>query len=133
LTGHAVSDSRVTIEIVDVADLVSRTANANPAERFDAIVFDLYKGPHHRTDPVHDPLYGQRAIGKVRKALNPGGVFAIWGENYDEGFVNRLQQSGFEVHKARPGRGGLRHMVFIAERLATALPQQGQRQRTPRG
>jgi spermidine synthase len=114
LTDHAVSDSRVTVEIVDVAELVSRTANSHPAERFDAIVFDLYKGPHHRTDPVHDRLYGRRAIENTRKSLNPQGVFAIWGENDDQGFVKRLQQAGFEVHKTRPGRGGLRHMVFIA-------------------
>jgi spermidine synthase len=132
LTDHAVRDSRVTVEIGDVAELVSRTAKAVAAERFDAIIFDLYKGPHHRTDPVHDPLYGCRAIDNTRKALHLDGVFAIWGENYDEGFIKRLQQAGFKVHKTRPGRGGLRHMVFIAERLTTHPKPQMQRQRSQR-
>ncbi len=126
LTDRAVSDPRVTVEITDVADLVRRSAKSVPVERFDAIVFDLYKGPHFRTDPVNDPLYGSRAIANVRAALNPGGVFAIWGENYDEGFVKRLQQAGFTVSNVRPGRGGLRHVVFVAELLATR-PKPSQR------
>jgi hypothetical protein len=46
--------------------------------------------------------------------LNDKGVFAIWGENYDQGFVRRLGSAGFEVSCQRPGRGGLRHVVFVA-------------------
>lgn len=117
LTGHAVNDPRVRVELVDVALLVIR---ATRDERFDAIIFDLYKGPHYRTNPHHDPLYGHQAIAAARAALNPGGVFAIWGENYDEGFVKRLHQGGFRVTTTRPGRGGLRHVVFVAERQGTA-------------
>lgn len=116
LTDAAVNDSRVRVEITDVADLVRRTAQAGSAERFDAIVFDLYKGPHHRTDSRNDPLYGSRAIGFTREALKDKGRFAIWGENYDEGFVKRLRAAGFEVSGQRPGRGGLRHMVFVADK-----------------
>ncbi|OHB24979.1 MAG: spermidine synthase [Desulfuromonadaceae bacterium GWC2_58_13] len=116
LTDSAVNDPRVRVEIANVADLVRRAAKAAPAERFDAIVFDLYKGPHHRTDSRNDPLYGSRAIGFAREALNNKGVFAIWGENYDEGFVKRLGAAGFKVSNQRPGRGGLRHVVFIAEK-----------------
>jgi len=116
LTDNAVDDPRVRIEITDVADLVVRTAKAPPTEHFDAIVFDLYKGPHHRTDSRNDPLYGSRAIEFARDALKSKGVFAIWGENYDERFVKRLRSSGFEVSSRRPGRGGLRHVVFVAHK-----------------
>jgi spermidine synthase len=131
LTDSAVSDPRVTIEISDVAVLVRRYAQAEPDEHFDAIVFDLYKGPHFRTDPLNDPLYGSRAITHARTALRPGGVFAVWGENYDEGFARRLLKAGFKVGNARPGRGGLRHVVFVAERLETIAQQPQQRQRQP--
>jgi spermidine synthase len=117
LTDNAVSDPRVSVEIIDVADLIRRTARADQAEPFDAIVFDLYKGPHYRSDPVNDPLYGSRAIANATAALKPGGIFAIWGEKYDEGFATRLQKAGFAVNHARFGRGGLRHVVFVAERL----------------
>lgn len=116
LTDNAVDDPRVSVEITDVADLVRRTAKGDPEQRFDAIVFDLYKGPHYRTDARNDPLYGSRAIGMARDALNNKGVFAIWGENYDEGFVKRLRSAGFKVSSQRPGRGGLRHAVFVANK-----------------
>lgn len=115
LTEGAVNDPRVTIDIIDVAERIGRAAQGDPAERFDAILFDLYKGPHFRTDPVCDPLYGSRAIARARAAMKPGGVFAIWGENYDAGFARRLARAGFKVSSQRPGRGGLRHVVFLAE------------------
>lgn len=115
LTDGAVLDPRVTVEIVDVARRVRQAGQAEPSERFDVIIFDLYKGPHFRTDPVNDPLYGSRAIANAHAALKPGGVFAIWGENYDENFARRLQKVGFKVSRQRPGRGGLRHVVFLAE------------------
>lgn len=116
LTDNAVNDPRVSIEIADVAEVVRRTSQENSAVHYHSILFDLYKGPHFRTDPLHDPLYGSRAVACVRKALLPGGVFAVWGENYDEGFVRRLRQAGFRVDSQRPGRGGLRHVVFLAEK-----------------
>ncbi len=116
LTAGAASDPRVTVEIVDVAERVRRAAKAPAAEHFDAIVFDLYKGPHFRTDARKDPLYGSRAIENAHAALKPGGVFSIWGENYDEGFDKRLCAAGFSVKHERPGRGGLRHVVFVAAR-----------------
>lgn len=119
LTASASNDPRVTVEISDVAQLIRKHAASDGECRFDAIVLDLYRGPHARTDAVNDPLYGSRAIEKARTALKPGGVLAVWGENYDEGFVKRLQKAGFTVITERPGRGGLRHAVFLA-RLETA-------------
>ena len=116
LTDCVVSDPRVTAEIGDVADLLRRTANDKKSLKFDAVVFDLYKGPHHKTDKVKDPLYGSRAIANVYTVLKPGGVFTIWGENYDEGFDKRLISAGFSTRSERPGRGGYRHVVFVAEK-----------------
>ena len=114
LTGGAVMDPRVTVQICDVAQRIKQSAREGSGDRFDAIVLDLYRGPHARTDQRDDPLYGSRAIENMRAALNPGGVAAIWGENYDEGFDKRLQRAGFAVTVERPGRGGLRHAVFLA-------------------
>jgi spermidine synthase len=114
LTAGAASDPRVRIELGDVAEALRQAGSGE----FDAIVFDLYRGPHAKTDPQADPLYGSRAIAQAWRALKPGGVFAIWGENYDAGFVRRLEAAGFVVDCRRPGRGGLRHAVFRAERPA---------------
>jgi spermidine synthase len=114
LTSHAVDDPRVTIEIINVADLVRKSSRASGAEGFDAVVFDLYTGPDAHSHKRNDPLYGSIAINNVRAALKPQGVFAVWGENFDEGFSQRLQSSGFSVTTERPGRGGLRHVVYVA-------------------
>ena len=114
LTDTAVSDPRVTVAIEDVAKLVQRLAVQG--EGFDAVVFDLYKGPHAKTDKVHDPLYGSHAIANVAKILRPGGRFTVWGENYDEGFDRRLRQAGLTTMNKRPGKGGYRHVVFVADR-----------------
>lgn len=114
LTASAVNDPRVTLEIGDVARLIRNNAISRDHTGFDAIVLDLYRGPHAGTDAVNDPLYGSRAIENARAALRPGGMLAVWGENYDEGFVRRLARAGFSVTCERPGRGGLRHAVFLA-------------------
>jgi spermidine synthase len=112
LTGDAASDPRVTVEIGDVADVIMRNAMAHKG--FDAIVLDLYRGPHAKSHKVEDPLYGSIAIEMTRAALKPGGVFAVWGENYDQAFDKRLSAGGFSVFSDRPGRGGLRHVVYLA-------------------
>jgi len=114
LTDCAVADPRVTIEITDVADLIRRTAGGDPVHGFDAVVLDLYTGPDTNSHKRDDPLYGSTAIAVTRAALKPNGVFAVWGENYDAGFYKRLVAAGFSVASERPGRGGLRHVVYVA-------------------
>ena len=114
LTENAVNDPRVTVEIGDVASRIRRTAVNGGEARFDAIVLDLYRGPHAKTHHSDDPLYGSRAIENMRAALKPCGSVAVWGENYDENFDKRLKSAGFTVTTDRPGRGGLRHVVFLA-------------------
>ncbi len=124
LTAGAADDPRVTVTIADVAAIIRDAAASG--ERFDAVVLDLYTGPHAGSHKRDDPLYGSRAIEQTRAALSPGGIFAVWGENYDAGFVDRLRSAGFTVESDRPGRGGLRHVIYVA-----ALPASGGS--TPRG
>jgi len=114
LTGNAAADPRVTVEICDVSELIKRCAAKGGTARFDAIVLDLYRGPHAKSHHRDDPLYGSRAIENIRGALKPSGLLSVWGENYDEGFHKRLESAGFSVTTERPGRGGLRHVVFLA-------------------
>ncbi len=114
LTNGAVADPRVRVEIKDVARGIEDAAMGEPDLRFDAIILDLYRGPHPRTDKTADPFYGSRAIQRSFKALNPGGTLAVWGENHDEGFIKRLAQAGFSVAFKRVGKGGYCHAVFLA-------------------
>lgn len=113
LTDNAVSDPRVTVELRDVMKLIAEAAHGGPANRYDAIVIDLYEGPGSETRR-NDPLYGAKACALARQALKKGGVFAIWGEAFDEGYVKRLEKNGFSVRINRPGKGGLKHVIFIA-------------------
>ena len=117
LTATAVADPRVTVEIGDVADVIRRSASP-AAEKFDSVILDLYTGPDADCHPQRHPLYGSQAIARTRAALKGGGIFAVWGESRDAGFENRLCKAGFEVTSSRPGKGGLRHVVYLA--LATA-------------
>ena len=114
LTGGAVDDPRVKTKIGDVADAI-RLAASNRVE-YDAIVLDLFEGPHAKTDATSDPLYGKKAIARTWDALAPGGVLGVWAEAAEQKFEHRLRTQGFEVETLRPGRGGLRHWIVLARR-----------------
>jgi len=115
LTKSAVDDPRVAIVIGDVAAMIARSAQPG-AEKFDAIIIDLYEGPGSSSDSVLDPFYGSRALKTTAAALSTSGIFAVWGENSDATFEMRLAAAGFTVDRLRPGRGGLRHVVYVGRK-----------------
>lgn len=117
LTASAVTDPRVTVEITDVVKVIRR-AGADSKQRFDAIVLDLYTGPHARSHPLHDPAYGVTAIAEMERALTPGGRLAVWGEAPNAAYEERLKRGGFDVARHRPGSGGLKHVVYLGRRRA---------------
>jgi predicted membrane-bound spermidine synthase len=110
LTGRAVEDPRVKVVIADVAQVIGRT----PPGHFDAIVIDLYEGPHAATNRGHDPLYGPEAIARTRAALRPGGIFAVWSEERDRAFEDRLAAAQFDSRFHKCGKGGRIHVVYVA-------------------
>ena len=115
LTGTAVGDERVTVVIGDVAAVIAAAARPG-AEKYDAIIIDLYHGPGSGTDPQSDPFYGNRALRQTADALTAEGVFAVWGEQPDAAFEKRLGAAGFSFERQRPGRGGMRHVIYVAEK-----------------
>lgn len=114
LTNGAVDDPRVRVKISDVAKVIAEAAKKGKEHRFDAIILDLYEGPYEGDQGRGDYLYGKKALEFSRAALKPGGVFAVWSEDPDTAFEKRLQAAGFSVTRQRPGRGGRRHVVYIA-------------------
>lgn len=114
LTNSAVDDGRIKVVIKDVSSVIAKAVQPG-AEPFDAIIIDLYEGPHAATDAKNDPFYGSRALKATASALSPGGIFAVWGENSDVSFEKRLAAAGFSVDRQRPGKGGLRHVVYLAK------------------
>lgn len=109
LTDDALGDRRVEVQVADVAHAIA----AAPAGGYDAIVLDLYEGPHHAVNPPADPLYGELALRRTREALRPGGILAVWSEEADRPFASRLQAAGFEVARHRSG-GGRVHVIYLA-------------------
>jgi spermidine synthase len=116
INGGALADPRVEVEIVDVARAISQHADDRSRPRLDAIVLDLYEGPHAKTNPKRDPIYGSQALDTTRRALSVGGVFAIWSEAPDDGFEQRVKGGGFSLELRRAGKGGRRHAVYLARR-----------------
>jgi spermidine synthase len=110
LTRGAVSDTRVQVVLGDVT---KRIVEASAGERYDAIVLDLYVGPGRLEKGQVDPLYGSATLRHTFAALTPGGVYAVWSEEPNERFEERLRKVGFRVELTRP-RGGPRHAVYIA-------------------
>ncbi len=113
LTDGAVADPRVTVVVADVAEHLMGA----PKGGYDAILLDLYEGPHAATQRPNDPLYGATALGRTRAALKAGGVFAVWSEEADAPFERRLADAGFSVEKKRAGRGGRAHVVYLGYTL----------------
>jgi len=112
LTDGAVLDPRVTVTIGDVAAQIA----AAPKASLDAIVLDLYEGPHEATQRRDDPFYGPTALARSHAALAPGGVLAVWSEDADPAFGKRFVAARFDVTTHRAGKGGRTHVIYLGRR-----------------
>ena len=108
LNRNVLDDPRLELRVEDVAATLGRGA------RFDAILFDLYEGPSSTPTPADDRLYGSAMLRRVRGALRPGGVFAVWAEQRCPPFEARLRRAGYRVELAGAERGSRRHAVYLA-------------------
>jgi spermidine synthase len=111
LTNAASTDRRVKIIVGDVARVIADA----PTASYDAVVLDLYEGPHGANNRASDPLYGRDGLERTAEALTPNGVFAIWSEEPDKAFERRLGER-FQVTRHRGSRGGRSHLVYVATR-----------------
>lgn len=54
----------------------------------DVLLVDIDHSPDNVLDPTHQDFYGPAGLRRVREALNPGGVFALWSDDpADAAFV----------------------------------------------
>jgi spermidine synthase len=116
LHGASLTDPRVSIQEMDVGRLI-HSARAS----YDAILLDVDNGPEGLTREANDGLYHKAGLKAAREALRPGGVIAVWSSGPDRSFAERLRRAGFSVEeikvRANGGRGGARHLVWIAKRV----------------
>lgn len=113
LTAGAANDPRVKIVIRDVAKVIADA----PAGHFDAIILDLYEGPHASSQRETDPFYGRAALRRTFTALAPGGVLTIWSEEMNPKFKGHMADAGFVTTVHHPG-GGRAFVVYLGRRPA---------------
>ncbi|SNB47161.1 hypothetical protein [Geobacter sp. DSM 9736] len=115
LNGHPLEDSRVTVVVTDVANIMRQEQQA-----FDAVLLDVDNGPEGMTSKGNNWLYSEAGIKAAFAALHPGGVLAVWSAGADPAFVRRLGGAGFAVEevqvRARGPAGGGRHTIWLARR-----------------
>ncbi|MDP4025498.1 hypothetical protein Q8W71_22960 [Methylobacterium sp. NEAU 140] len=107
-------DPRVDLREADVDALILGEPGG-----WDAILLDVDNGPEGFVRRENDRLYDGPGLERARRALRPGGVLGVWSDTPDRRFKARLQRVGFTVEEVRPhadGRGGPRHVVWIATR-----------------
>lgn len=112
LTDHALDDPRVELRFGDVAESICRAVDSQ--EGYDAIILDLYQGTFDANDDSGHPHYGRKALERTRGALVRGGIFAVWTEECDQGFEERLRSVGFEFETLSPELEGPQHVVYLA-------------------
>jgi spermidine synthase len=115
LAGEPLTDSRVRVEVDDVAvTLASRPL------QFDAVLLDVDNGPAGFAASSNDSLYDDRGIAATFAALKMNGVLAVWSAREDRKFEQRLRHGRFNVEvqhvRARLNKGGPRHTIFLGHK-----------------
>ncbi|HSM53825.1 MAG TPA: spermidine synthase [Erythrobacter sp.] len=117
LTGDTLDDPAGEIVIADVAALIDDAVDGTTL-RYDAILLDVDNGPDGIVREGNERLYTRTGIARMRDALNPGGVLAVWSAAPDNKFTVRLKDAGFAVDvqtvRARPNNKGPRHTIWFA-------------------
>jgi len=116
---------------VRVGDVRQRIAEARGA--YDLILLDVDNGPSALIHRANGGLYDAAGIVACHVALKVGGALAVWATEPDDGYLRRLQRSGFDASAVRvaprPGAGGRKHVVFVAVKTPAATRGRCQRGR----
>jgi spermidine synthase len=122
LAGEPLKDTRVRVEIEDVAVMLSSSAS-----HFDAVLLDVDNGPTAFAASNNDGLYDDRGIATAFAALKVDGVLAVWSAREDRKFEQRLSHGRFAVEvkrvRGRLKKGGPRHTIFLGHKSPRRLIQ----------
>jgi spermidine synthase len=109
--GRPLDDRRVTLHVEDVAALIARGRAT-----YDTISLDVDNGPSALTHPKNENLYKRASLARIRKALRPGGVLAVWSSFPSRLFTKSLESVGaVELVRTKPTfPGGPRYYIWLA-------------------
>ncbi|MBT3377503.1 MAG: spermidine synthase [Lentisphaerae bacterium] len=115
VAGRPLEDPRVSVREGDVGAIIRKSVDA-----FDAILLDVDNGPDSFLCRTNHGLYSERGLAATYRALRPKGVFGVWSVGPCRPFTQRLRRMGFQVEEVRvpirKGRGGRKHLLWIATR-----------------
>jgi spermidine synthase len=115
LAGRPLEDARVTLHESNVDALLTDGAS------FDAILLDVDNGPGAVVHAGNDPLYSERGLRRLRRALAPSGVLAIWSADRSPGFETLLDDAHLRWRAseiaARGVAGDPLHVIYTARRV----------------
>jgi spermidine synthase len=110
---ESLDDPRASILNADVIEVIQSHASA-----FDAILLDVDNGPEGLIRKANDALYDLTGLKAVRRALQRGGVLAVWSSGPHPLFSKRLRDAGLDVDevavRATTKRRGARHVIWFA-------------------
>lgn len=103
--GELVDDPRCRLVVDDFFALTEASAPYGPSdiERYDAILLDVDHTPTHVLHPSHAAFYTAQGLERAARRLRPGGVFALWSDRPDDGFLATARSvfAGCEAHEVR--------------------------------
>ena len=113
--GRPLEDRRVNLEVEDVAAVIARSKNA-----YDAISLDIDNGPNAISHPSNERIYRRAGLLRIRTALRPGGVLAVWSSFPSRLFTKSLECVGtVELVRTTPAfPGGPRYYIWLATKRA---------------
>jgi spermidine synthase len=107
LSGHALGDDRVTVEVGDVQRVLSKHRRG-----FDVILLDIDNGPFAVDIDDDMSLYSIGGLSSVRASLASGGRLAVLSAGTHPGFNKRLIAVGFSSTSVEPVGDSL---VFVGD------------------
>ncbi len=110
LVAGALDDPRVTLLHTDVADVIAEAPPASLA----AVLLDVDNGPEWASFRTNARLYADAALAQARRALAPGGLYAVWSGYAVDKFLGALRGAGF-VARIEPlrERGVVRARAYL--------------------
>ena len=115
---YPLRDHRVRVDERDVAATIA----TNPAA-FDAVLLDVDNGPAAMTTASNAALYSREGVSRLRAALTPDGILALWSARDESRFERTLREAGFQVIRervnTRSNKRGARHTILVASIVGT--------------
>jgi len=92
VSAELTGDSRTKLVTDDFFALMRR----EPIETYDVLVLDIDHSPRYLLNDSHRDFYSVEGLGRMKRHLNPGGVFALWSDDAPEADFEKLLAQVFD-------------------------------------